>query len=84
MQQLVAGMADCGPQVMEALHDAVGGPPTAGHAVDALMNAAAKMERAALMNEPESFSQAAAEVLFLARHVAISQGKIVVETPAQA
>lgn len=84
MHELITGMADCGPQLMQALHDAVGGPPNAGHAVDALMNAAAKMERAALMNDPESFCRAAAEVLFLARHVAISQGKIVVETPAQA
>lgn len=78
MQMTVASMAASGPDLLARLDEAVGSRHKPGHAIDAAMNAAADMERAALCQDSQAFLRHAAAVLFLVRDIAIAEGKIVV------
>lgn len=52
------------------------GAINSGYAVDAMMNAALAMESAALHRDAKAYVEALIEVLFLARDVAVREGKI--------
>jgi len=73
---LVGRMAESGPAILQALVEGGGSTTSSGFAVDGLMNAAAHMEAGILAGDAEKMVTAAVHVLFLARHIAILEGKI--------
>lgn len=87
MQSLLMRMAENGPKIIAGLREATqeshDGNYQPGHALDVLMKATARMEFAALENDAKAWLEAAADVLFLARDVTISQGLIVVGMPKE-
>lgn len=87
MQALLMRMAETGPKLVTALQSATleshAGEYTSGHALDIMMKATARMEKAALENDAKEWLKAAADVLFLARDITISQGMIVVGMPKE-
>lgn len=76
MQVLVMRMAQQGPDILAQLRQAVGPDYKPGHVLDVLMKASAAAEQAILRNDADEFVRAAADVLFLARDVAVGQGVI--------
>lgn len=76
---LVSRMAADGPAILDALVLGGGTMTGSGYAVDGLMNAAKHMEAAILAGDASRMVTSVVHVLFLARHVAILQGKIVVQ-----
>lgn len=85
MTYAVTQMAERGAAILTKLHEDIGEPEhRSGHAVDALMNSAAAMEKAALTGNADDFERAAVEVLFLARDIAIAQGKFQTAPMAEA
>lgn len=84
VQFLVGRMASRGTELLAELRQAVGGEPRSGHVVDALMNAAADFERAAVTGDLIKAAGHVVDVLFLARDLAIREGKIEIKPPAQA
>jgi len=61
---------------------AVGGPVLDGHRVDVLMSSAALFEEAVRTDQPIAAAEAIVRVMFLARQLAYSQGKVVKPTAA--
>ena len=85
MITLVGRMAESGPAILQALVEGGGSTTSSGFAVDGLMNAASHMETAIAAGDAEKLVTTAVHVLFLARHIAILEGKIkVVEQMAKA
>ena len=81
---LVARMAQRSKDVLDQLRAAVGAEPKSGHVVDALMTEAARFEQALMAQRFADAMDAAVCVLFLARDLAIREGKIRIEKMAQA
>lgn len=75
----VGEMAKRGSEILGELRTALGCAPSSGHVLDALMNAAAEMERAAGAGDSERYADALTVTLFLARDLAFKQGKIRVD-----
>lgn len=82
--ELVGRMAEEGSTILASLRAAVGDEPSSGHVIDGIMTAARNMEMAALSGNPKVFADAVVVQLFLARHLAIAQGKIQVVGPPPA
>jgi hypothetical protein len=83
--KLVAEIATRGPAIRKALVDAVpDGAVGPGHMIDALMTAAASFERHVSRVEMDAAFSNAIEILWLARAIAFSQGKIVEQSVPQA
>jgi hypothetical protein len=76
---LVTRMAESGPAILQALIDGGGTVTSSGFAIDGLLNAASHMELAILESDPSKMVVTVAHILFLARHVAILEGKIKVQ-----
>lgn len=87
MSVLLMRMAETGPKLIEGLRTATqashGGAYQPGHVLDVMIKASAAMEKAALNRDAKAWIEAAADVLFLARDIAVSQGEIVVAVPTQ-
>lgn len=86
---LISRMAEDGEHILSSLRGAlsahgINGGETSGHVVDALMHAAARMEESIVRGEPENIVGDMVMVLFLARHLAIREGKIVTAPVASA
>jgi hypothetical protein len=86
--KVVESMATRGPSILyevrQETQKKTGIDPKPGHYIDALMNAAAVVEGATVSCDPALFFDAVVNVLFLARHLAVTQGKIVATTRADA
>ena len=84
MRYIAMRMAERGPAIVRELTDLVGGHYGSGHAVDYMMTSMAKAEEAMLQSPPnvEVFLDSITKALFLARDIAIREGKIVVSKPA--
>lgn len=82
---LVGHMAQRSGDILTDLKTAVGvGEPTSGHVVSALMEDAARFERALVEGRFSEAVNAAVCVLFLARDLAIREGKIHISKADQA
>lgn len=83
---MIGRMAEGGPEILSGLQAAVGGTgaETSGHVVDGLMMAAQAMEIAAQQGEADMAVDCMVMVLFLARHLAIREGKITTAPVASA
>ena len=81
---LVARMADRSGNILTHLREVVGGEPTSGHVVSALMADAARFEEALVAGRLGEAVDAAVCVLFLARDLAIREGKIRIAQADQA
>jgi len=79
---LTMAMAQDGPLIRKQLEDAVGGLVKPGHMIDAQMTAAAEMVAALRAGNPSDACDAVVRVLWLARAIAYSQGKITDEPSA--
>lgn len=73
---LVARMAQRSQDILGKLRSAVGAEPKSGHVVDALMIEAARFEESLMRRSFGDAMDAAICVLFLARDLAIREGKI--------
>ncbi len=84
VRHVVKEMAERGGPLLAELRKAVEGEPRSGHVVDALMLAAGRFEQALLTQDMPVALDAMVDVLFLARDLAVREGRIVVKPAAQA
>jgi hypothetical protein len=76
VRYLLAQMMEQGKAINDDVETRVGGVPTSGHVVDVLMTSSADFERAVLEGRFGDAMNDAVRVLFLARDLAIREGKI--------
>lgn len=84
IQILTTCMAEDGPTIRVALENSVLGPVKSGHIVDALMSATAKWNDAVEAGDTALAFKTMIGVLWLARALAHSEGKIQEKPAAQA
>ena len=84
VRYLVKHMAERGGPILAELRKAVDGEPRSGHVVDALMIAAASFEQAVIGQDMPAALKAAVDVMFLARDLAVREGRLVIRPAAQA
>lgn len=79
MYLLTMRMAESGPRLLKAISQEVGNPDGSykpGHVIDVIMKASAVAEKAALEGNADRYMDACVDVLFLSRHLAVTQGVI--------
>jgi hypothetical protein len=81
---LTTSMAEDGPAIRVALERSIMGPVKSGHIVDALMSATAKWNDAIEVGDTALAFKTMVGVLWLARALAHSEGKIQEKPAAQA
>lgn len=79
----VGQMAKRGGEILGELRASLGCEPSSGHIVDAMMNAAAEMERSAVEGHADRYVDALTVTLFLARDLSVRQGKIQPTVPSE-